>query len=284
MCKSCHARGLGLRIPVKSDKQFLDHREQYDQMLFTKHRRSASMTCVTCHDPHKSTVYDLGGLKSTAKTCQPCHQNKQIRIIKDGVEIQHNECRDCHMPYTGLTAVKQNNNRGDLSSHIWKINTNPVTKHEAMFDTVSLNVIIPPDSIVTHTLDFACLGCHTTRDVTWASGHATDIHNKIISITSVTSNNQIPSAYYLKQNYPNPFNSNTTIPFGLPSDDNVRIVVFNSTGEMVRTLINGRFEAGTHIVQWDGLDDAGKPVSSGVYLYKLETDNYLVSKKMILMK
>jgi hypothetical protein len=284
MCKSCHARGLGLRIPVKSDKQFLDHREQYDQMLFTKHRRSAAMTCVTCHDPHKSTVYDLGGLKSTAKTCQPCHQNKLIRIIKDGVELQHNECRSCHMPYIGNTAVKQNNNRGDQASHMWKINTNPVTKHEAMFDTVALNVIIPPDSNVAHTLDFTCLGCHTTRDVAWASGHASNMHGKTIIVTSVASDKPLPSAYYLKQNYPNPFNPSTSMSFGLPTEDNVMIVIFNSVGEKVRTLLSGRLDAGVHTISWDGTDETGKLVASGVYLYKLETDNYIESKKMLLMK
>ncbi len=68
-CIKCHARAGGAtRIPVKSGAKFLDHREQYDQMQFTKHRRTAKMTCVTCHDPHKSTVYDRGGLKTAAKT------------------------------------------------------------------------------------------------------------------------------------------------------------------------------------------------------------------------
>ncbi|MFN3135970.1 MAG: FlgD immunoglobulin-like domain containing protein, partial [Candidatus Kryptonium sp.] len=154
----------------------------------------------------------------------------------------------------------------------------------AMFDTVKLNVIIPPDSIVSHTLDFACLGCHTTRDVTWASNYATNMHNRVIVITSVESEKHIPSAYYLKQNYPNPFNSTTQISFGLPSADNVSIVIYNTTGRIVRRLVSGYFEAGHYTVSWDGTDDNGNLVSSGVYLYRLETNHYIDSKKMTLIK
>ncbi len=284
-CKSCHARGLGLRIPVKSDKQFLDHREQYDQMLFTKHRRSAAMTCVTCHDPHKSTVYDRGGLKSTAKTCAPCHTGKDINIVKDGVPITpHTQCKDCHMPYIGNTAVKQNNNRGDQASHMWKIKTTTDNKFTGMWTADSLNVKIPTDSIVAHTLDFACLGCHTTKDLTWASGHATDMHNKTIIITNVGNETNIPSAWYLKQNYPNPFNPSTTFKFGLAEESNTEISVYDIEGRLVKTLVKGKFYAGIHNITWDGLDLYGNNVASGMYIYRLVTDKFIDSKKMLLTR
>lgn len=288
MCKSCHARSQGLKIAVKSDKQLLDHREQYDEMLFTKHLRTANMTCVTCHDPHKSTVYDRGGLKSTAKTCQPCHADKSnitITIVKDGSSTQAvHTCKDCHMPYTGNSAVKQNNNRGDQASHMWKINTNPVNKFQGMFTTDSLAVKIPADSVVAHTLDFACLGCHTTRDLNWASNYAKGIHAKNIVVNVGGNLELIPSAFYVDQNYPNPFNPSTTIRFGLPQNTTVRLVVYDINGKEVTVLARGNYAAGLHQAVWDGKDVSGESVASGSYVYRLETDHFIQAKKMVLTR
>ncbi|MBU2447367.1 MAG: T9SS type A sorting domain-containing protein [Bacteroidetes bacterium] len=283
-CKACHARGSGTRIPVKSDRQFLDHREQYDQMVFTKHRRNANMKCTTCHDPHKSTVYDRGGLKTAGKTCMPCHTGKTINIIVNGTPISHNACDQCHMAYIGMTAVKQNNNRGDQASHMWKIKTAAVNKFQGMWTADSLNVAIPADSIVGITLDFACLGCHTPRDLTWASGHATNIHNKTITVTSVAGEEKVPSAYFISQNYPNPFNPTTSIKFGVPENDQVRISVYNSIGEYVATVADGFYNAGYYTADWSSKDMNGNSVTSGVYIYRIETSKYIDTKKMVLMR
>ncbi len=288
MCKNCHARGSGTRIPVKSGGEFLDHREQVDQMTFTKHYRNVKMTCVSCHDPHKSSVWDLGGLKSAAKTCSPCHSNKTVDIKKvvSGVTtpVPH-ECRDCHMPYIGNTAVKQNNNRGDQASHMWKINTAAVGKVTGMWSSTSAaNVTIPADSVVAHTLDFACLGCHTTKSLTWASGYATGIHTKSIVVNVEGPDAQIPSAFSLAQNYPNPFNPTTMISFGLPQASEVSLIVYNAVGQEIKVLANGRYPAGSHNLSWNGKDANGQSVASGVYLYKLVTDSWMQTKKMMLMK
>ncbi len=287
-CKACHARGQGLRIPVKSDKQLLDHREQYDMMYYSKHNRVAKMTCVTCHDPHKSTVYDRGGLKTAGKTCQPCHANKSnvtVTIVRGGqTTTAVHTCQDCHMPYIGNTAVKQNNNRGDQVSHLWRIITDPVNKFAGMFTSDSLNVRIPADSVAGHTLDFACLGCHTTRTLSWASGYAKGIHSKSIAVNIESDEPIAPSAYVLGQNYPNPFNPSTSIRFGIPTSGNVSLVIYNLVGQPIRTLTSGYRQAGFHTVQWDGKDDGGKMVASGVYLYRLVTDQYIASKKMVLAR
>lgn len=289
-CKSCHARGQGLKIPLKSDKQFLDHREQYDQMLFTKHRRTQNMTCVTCHDPHKSTVYDRGGLKSEGKTCLPCHSNRSnitATVVKPtGTTSYTHTCQDCHMPFIGNTAIKQNNNRGDQVSHMWKINTNPASKFQAMFDTsaAKMIVVIPTDSLVAHTLDFACLGCHTTRDLTWASSWATGIHSKTILVSVEGKDAEVPSAFYLGQNYPNPFNPTTTISFGLPQSSHVRITIYDVTGREVNVLTDAGYTPGAHTVTWDGTDISGASVASGMYVYRLETEYFIQAKKMVLTR
>jgi hypothetical protein len=88
----------------------------------------------------------------------------------------------------------------------------------------------------------------------------------------------------LAQNYPNPFNPQTTIAFSLKNRGQVTLKVYNVNGELVRTLANESRSAGAHQLTWDGRNDAGETVSSGVYFYKLVTSNFSQTKKMVLLK
>jgi len=88
----------------------------------------------------------------------------------------------------------------------------------------------------------------------------------------------------LDQNYPNPFNPQTTIAFSVKDRGLVTLKVYNVAGELVRTLANEEVVAGAHTKVWDGRNDAGQPVSSGVYFYKLVTNNFSQTKKMVLLK
>ncbi len=90
--------------------------------------------------------------------------------------------------------------------------------------------------------------------------------------------------YELSQNYPNPFNPSTDIRFSIAQTGKVTINVFDILGRKVKTLANAYMTFGNHVVQWDGTDDYGYPVASGVYVYRLETKNFTKSMKMILMK
>ncbi|HPG40890.1 MAG TPA: FG-GAP-like repeat-containing protein [bacterium] len=94
-----------------------------------------------------------------------------------------------------------------------------------------------------------------------------------------------PKTVQLQNNYPNPFNPATTITFELTEWANVEIAIFDITGRTVKTLLHERRGNGEHNISWDGRDDAGLPVSSGVYLCKLSTDRgYTETKKMTLVK
>ena len=88
----------------------------------------------------------------------------------------------------------------------------------------------------------------------------------------------------LAQNYPNPFNPQTTIAFTIKDRGAVTLKVYNVNGELVRTLANDSRAAGTYSLTWDGQNDAGQSVSSGVYFYKLVTNNFSQTKKMVLLK
>ncbi len=88
----------------------------------------------------------------------------------------------------------------------------------------------------------------------------------------------------LHNNYPNPFNPETTISFSLPNDRKVVLTIYNPKGQKVRELVKGDFTAGEHTVTWEGKDDNGKQVGSGLYLYRLKTDKLELTKKMLLLK
>ena len=94
----------------------------------------------------------------------------------------------------------------------------------------------------------------------------------------------IPEGYTLRQNYPNPFNSSTTIEFALPERSSVTLTIYNVLGGEVRLLIERTLSAGTFRIEWDGRDEAGMSVSSGVYLYRLSAGGFEHSKKMVLLK
>jgi len=88
----------------------------------------------------------------------------------------------------------------------------------------------------------------------------------------------------LYQNYPNPFNPTTTISFNLLEESRVDLTIYNIKGQKVKQLVNDHLSVGLHSVIWNGKDDSGKSVSSGIYFYRLKTENYEKTKKMILIK
>ncbi|MDD3732692.1 MAG: T9SS type A sorting domain-containing protein, partial [candidate division Zixibacteria bacterium] len=94
----------------------------------------------------------------------------------------------------------------------------------------------------------------------------------------------VPENFILYQNYPNPFNPDTRIDFTLPNATRVELTVFNILGKKVKVLADGEYNAGGHSVIWDGRDDDGAAVSSGIYFYRLVTPEASVSRKMMLLK
>jgi len=88
----------------------------------------------------------------------------------------------------------------------------------------------------------------------------------------------------LMQNYPNPFNPVTTIGFSLAVDADVELKIFDARGALVRTILRGHRPAGENRVTWDGKNEAGASVASGVFFYRLSTDGFTSTRKMVLLK
>ena len=94
----------------------------------------------------------------------------------------------------------------------------------------------------------------------------------------------LPTSFHLQPNFPNPFNSRTEIRFSLALPAEIELDLFDVAGQKVRTLEGGRRAAGTHHARWDGRDELGREMSSGVYLYRLRTDAGAVARKMLLLR
>ncbi|HCR18357.1 MAG TPA: hypothetical protein DIU35_12825, partial [Candidatus Latescibacteria bacterium] len=94
----------------------------------------------------------------------------------------------------------------------------------------------------------------------------------------------LPNTFSLGSNFPNPFNPDTVLPFSLPEAAIVRLAVFNILGQEVRVLAQGRIEAGYHKLVWDGKDDSGRQMASGIYLTRMVAGEFVGINKMLMIK
>lgn len=104
--------------------------------------------------------------------------------------------------------------------------------------------------------------------------------------TGITSKSKttLPKKLSLSQNYPNPFNPSTTIEYTLPSASHVTVQIFNNNGQLIKSLVDEEKSTGDYSVIWDGKNNNGGRVASGVYFYTVKTDDNELVKKMVLLK
>jgi hypothetical protein len=103
-------------------------------------------------------------------------------------------------------------------------------------------------------------------------------------IFSSFSGEVVPKIYFLYQNFPNPFNPSTTIRYQVPLDTYVKLEIFNSLGEKVKTLVNELKAEGYYSVVWNGKDDYEQSLPSGIYYYRLMSDKFTAARKLLLLK
>ncbi len=114
-----------------------------------------------------------------------------------------------------------------------------------------------------------------------------EFHAEIAIVADVNilgNSTAVPQIYALHDAYPNPFNPKTTIRFDVAKRTNVNLSIYDANGNLVRTLVDGIREADFHEVVWSGTDGSGQEVNSGLYIYRLDTDDFSESKQMILLK
>jgi len=151
------------------------------------------------------------------------------------------------------------------------------------------NLIMIADDIVdTSYLDPEMLNGTYTYNIraVYSGGYQSTLSSDAV-VEHVQTNAEgilIPKITYLKGNYPNPFNPETIIKFALSSTSKTFIQIYNIKGEKVRTLVNEQLDAGHHSVIWNGTDESGRNVASGIYFYKFKTVNFNETRKMLLLK
>ena len=120
---------------------------------------------------------------------------------------------------------------------------------------------------------------HTLRN-----GDIIKIRNPQVKSLRLNREPVVPLSFTVQQNYPNPFNPNTLIKYTIPRDGKVEIIVYNMLGQKVKTLVNHQQKAGYYSVQWNGTNEQGQNVSSGIYLLVVNAVKQQAVKKMVLLK
>ncbi len=129
------------------------------------------------------------------------------------------------------------------------------------------------------------LGYSNTNAVSYIPRHKLPVCISCVDVRELEgSEDSRPSEFRLAQNYPNPFNPATNIEFSLVKATHVQIEIFNIVGQKVKTLVDEEMKAGNYLADWDGTDQSGDPVSSGIYFYRMKTDEFSDMKKMLLVK
>lgn len=148
LCGTCHNRGY--KSPIDASGGFIKHHEQWDEFMTTDHN-AGGMTCISCHDPHKRTIWDGDGI---TKTCSSCHADQAAKQ-------SHNDmanCVDCHMPFAAKSGTKigESGYRGDVRSHLMRITVNT----ESMFTEDGSAVRDDAERPASLSPAHVCLGCH----------------------------------------------------------------------------------------------------------------------------
>ena len=146
-------------------------------------------------------------------------------------------------------------------------------------------------------LNFAMDNSYTDSGLEWDTeyfyrvaafiGYWTDYSN-VVSVTlefvGISDGAWVPETYAVHQNYPNPFNPVTTLRYDLPEDGLVNITVYDMMGRAVKTLVNEHQTAGYRSTHWNATNDAGSPLSAGMYLYTIQAGDFRQTRKMVLLK
>ena len=217
-----------------------------------------------------------------------------------------------YSPADGDTIVIDQSNLGSDQAFAWGASTDP--NGTAVEYNVCVTVAVPFDQFCedngTSTAQFVPLadiadyidslnqaaGTGVVLSLNWTvfasdGVNETEASNGPLSVTfdagwvlGVDEEMGIPDVFALQQNYPNPFNPVTTIRFDVPQESHIRMDIYNLLGQRVRTLVNSDMRAGYHAISWNGTNDMGKPLSSGMYIYSLHSSEFTSVKKLVLMK
>ncbi len=189
---------------------------------------------------------------------------EELTFIKDGtITILGGDSRSLVINYLGTKAVELGN------------------------DGFYQGILNAPNALVEIGSEAFFQGAIAAKSIMVEKDADLKYHNQVTPKTSVATPEeaeQIPTEHMLEQNYPNPFNPSTTIRYALPKASEVKVLIYNTTGQLVRHLFAGPMPAGYHHLVWDATDDRGQKAASGVYVYVLRAGEFVAKRKLVLLK
>jgi hypothetical protein len=302
LCMNCHKSRHSGEVAAKTySSRFGPHYSiQTDMFLGTNaaefgaptsssgHKYALQNACVDCH---------MYATPDTGKPGRDKIGGHSWAMEADGVENVA-ACQSCHGPINSFDDIKAAYDY-DRNGRVEGIQT------EVKGMLARLAKIIPPpfaDSLIVkptftesqlraayNYLFVSRDGSYGVHNAKYAIGLLQKSMDILTGVETVSYN--LPETFSLTQNFPNPFNPTTEIQFGVPRDSKVQIIIYDILGRKVKTLVDNQIAPGTYRATWDGRDDNGLGVASGVYLYRIVAKNssgsgqdFVLTKKMIMMK
>ncbi len=227
------------------------------------------------------------------KTFSLIFENTPIQIRTTGSHVVESNWQADTTNFMVLAAKSENDNKiylaisnykSDYQNYEISIHNLPWLAADQI--KITKNIVIGPSDKFTETTTYQSGGNTMNISVNdMPSPSITLMRLEKEAGSGVKNKNNAPENFHLYQNYPNPFNSSTAISYQLSAVNHVKLTIYDVLGKKIRTLINNNETAGEHSVGWDGKDDLGNPVSSGVYFYKLKlNDNFVQIKKLTFVK
>jgi hypothetical protein len=277
----------------QADMYYGGNAYQYDDTSFTglMTHGSAEDACVTCHmtmgynassplnRSHSMIMADTAGVPTATglAACAPCHGTI---TSYDGIKAYYDFDRNgkidgVQTEIAGLLA--------QLKARLPKDATGEVISMKKDFDTTATYANKKNVGDIYNYWFFKedrSLGVHNPK-------YALRLLYKALGWTPLWVKDvpgSLPTDFALNQNYPNPFNPSTVIRFSLPTEQQVKLDVYDMSGALVKTVLNEAVRAGNKEVTWDGTNGSGAKVASGVYLYRLQAGSFTSVKKMIMLK
>ncbi len=211
----------------------------------------------------KLTVYNDGDSVSLVR-------ENYITVVNHAPEvIDYEPSADIYYVYPNATidfSVEAEDEDGDSLMYEWYLD-------EEFYADSTAQVVVQFDELRDYTMQCVISDGNATAEVNW-----------LIHVILANDDPGVPSYDWSLSNFPNPFNPSTTVSFSLKRDSEVRLDIYDVRGRKVRTLTDERYTAGLHHIIWDGQNDDGNEISSGVYLLKLTTDERSLMRKALMVK
>ncbi|HQY19590.1 MAG TPA: T9SS type A sorting domain-containing protein [Ignavibacteria bacterium] len=273
---------------TQADVLFGSNAATFGFPYITGSHKNIENTCATCH---------MSALTDTGTVTRDKVGGHSMNLHFESTDYDHTAgCVSCH---PGVTSFRDFIAPSDFDGNgiiaPWE--------DEVEGCLTNLRISLPPTGIdsVSTALITADSSNLNLRKAYWnyllvTEDQSSGYHNPFFTIqVLLTSRNytvgiaqsgtEVPEVYELSQNYPNPFNPSTKIDFAIPKTGKVSIIIYDITGKEIRALVNDEtMFAGKYTVDWNSLNNSGQQASTGVYFYRFISDNFVTTKKMMLIK